>query len=261
MGQIKINVWNGFYACTKEVGGTGARCRGNILTCPAHSRNPEKRKNAPMPDHLKFKVELTDEWRDIFKNVEVESRTWSERRMRAARHVEQAEKLGRSTDAFVGQIEKSGEPLPENYHSGSPIFGDKGGLDLVDVTNVETQIRAAGFKLVKASVLVRSGKGRKPPILVLDFNRAEDVEECEFKLWDKFREMLSIPATYAHAWANPREDSGDVVHTLNCVMIDRAQHFPAHHRLEFDPASDGYWIARDVDGNIVGPPPQIATAV
>jgi hypothetical protein len=233
------------YACTKEVAGSGARCRNN-QPCPAHSADPTRWSAAATPTQIQFKIELPFEWRSVFSKVEVEFRDWSERQRRSTQHLLEAEKLGRSTNAFVGQIART-DVAPENFHSGCPVFGDTGGLDRVDISKLEQEIRNAGFVLVTVSILARpTGKVKKPDMLVLHLEKGAAENQFPSFPWDKFRELAATTMTYVHVWANGRQEDGTVVHTVNCVLQENLQHKKAGRTLHFVPDNEGYWVTEPI---------------
>ncbi len=217
------------YACKAGIRGGVARCR-NMAPCPEPSHRDGSAPAAPQPDVVLVKVNLSGGWDPRFAAAGIPlfgrspERSWA----LAAQHRAQAEQLGRNPFA----IRDEGEP--ESADSGCPVFG-KAGAQLVAIKEVVPDLFLAGFRLVgKPHRLARQNK---PPVrLVLEF--AKDGDLFPKFPWALYQELITTCFGQVDVWANPRDQRGEVVHTVNCGRRDDKG--TPSHQIRF---ADGDWDA------------------
>ena len=202
------------YACTGGIRGGVARCR-NMSPCSQH---PNGQPPAPRPDVILVKInlgKLSNPWNQEFDRhgVKMFERSQERALQLSEKHGEQAERLGRDPLAIRRRTEgEENLTYPEAKDSGSPVFGVDG-LTFVNVAEVISDLQVAGFRLTNAYRLARDWK---PPVrLVLEFSNGEKAGVKEFP-WDVLKRLTSETYGKVDVWANPRDDRGLVVHTVNC---------------------------------------------
>jgi hypothetical protein len=179
------------------------------------------------------KANLSDRFRDAFvldENVYVEDRTFGRRRELEGEHVQRAEATGRQ--AYVARSQ-AGEHQPEMADSGCPVFGRDGIVKAqVSVAPLFDELRAAGYTLSRMSVLERTNKR---PVLITEWSSSEALEakklahqffpptDGQLVALDRF---VNAAFDQVHVWANAREESGRVVHTVN--LGARTEAVPQH---------------------------------
>lgn len=200
------------YACTAAVRGI-ARCR-NAVPCPHHTSGALQ---APRPDAIFLKVNLNPKWDQRFADAGIARRDRSMGRagLLSAKHKAAAEVLGRNPYTIREQREGVRPIEPEAVDSGCPVFG-KMGLSGVSILPLAEELEKAGYNLSGAHRLARDWK---PPIrLVLEFSK--DKPRLEHFPWELFRQLISTCFQQVDVWANPINERGEVVHTVNCGKRD-----------------------------------------
>jgi len=203
--------------CKAGIVNGAARCRNlamegsEFCSLPAHQAIDAKA--APMPDVVLLWFSLSDSWVGRFKTfLNVLSRTPRRQRELNKKHIAIAETIGRDPHATRNGI----------VDSGSPVFGAAGIKDHeVWAANVIEDLANAEFFISKALVSEKQiYKGKNvytESRLLIEFRRAGDgFEGAPIELLgDLFAEFGDASFEKVMVWANPPNDKGEVVHTVN----------------------------------------------
>lgn len=225
-------------ACRAAMAGGRARCRN--MNCAVHGPDAPK---APRPDVVLVKFNLNEALDKAFDlaGVHDHNRTIERGNELGAQHEAQAKALGRDATHIrevrgenVAQLAK-----PEAADSGSPVFGIKGLLGGVNLTEVRAELEAAGLRLTSYQRLKRAWKeGDRGPASRLTLEFRKDKEPAEGFPWELLQnEILAFALGKLDLWANPRDHRGLIVHTLNAGG-EKKPLSTAQHTLHF---AEGDW--------------------
>lgn len=217
------------YACiaaTKK----GARCRNFVKVqgtmCPLHQKMVESGKEvrlAPAPDTVLIRFRVNQKW--VAKLREAGVRTQPLRWLqKEQKHVRQAERLSRKPYR-----------LRNIADSGVPVFGPDG-ISRVSMEGLLEYLISVDYRIADAHLLRTIKKAQQMGILVLVLSRQQPAIELPF--FSLLSPLLSSSWGYAHIWANPPQEDGKVVHTVN---LSHRLETPPELELWFD---DGLWAVR-----------------
>lgn len=202
--------------CKAGVDGGTARCRNmamegsDFCSLPAHKDG--KGAVAPTPDVVLTWFKLSEGWAARFR-IFLNTKIRSPRRQRELdkKHVAQAKGIRRSPQ--LGGIRKG------IVDSGSPVFGPAGVTGhRVWAANVIEDLFTAGYFIGNALVTEKQILGRKPEYRLLVEWRLEGEGFAETPsefLGDLFIEFGDAIFEKVLVWANPPNEKGVVVHTVN----------------------------------------------
>ena len=200
-------------SCKAGVDGGAARCRNMAVAgsdyCSLPAHQAEGRKASPSPDVVLLWFGLNKANSASFEEF-LAAKIHTRRQMReiAKRHVVQAEALGRNPNAVRKGV----------IDSGSPVFGADGvkGHRVWAGNTIDT-LGAAGYFLSNAKVVKSQGPHGENSRLLLELRMEGDGFEGTARdfLGDTFADFADCTFGQVRVWANPPNERGDIVHTLN----------------------------------------------
>lgn len=202
------------YAC-QAMTEQGARCRYFVtlplelpenVFCSLHEEKAKEGKVtvAPPPDVILFKFRVNPNWYERLLRSGIELRRISPQGKREMKHIMHAKKYRRAPYRFRGMAD-----------SGTPVFG-KEGLPNVGLSQVWSEILSSGYGVKEIFLSPRAGEPMATLTVVLQqkggffgprINRRE-----------LYRFMFATSFGFAHVWANPPQENGLIVHTVNLVQ-------------------------------------------
>lgn len=195
-------------ACRGATSG-GARCRTMVEgKGRCHHRHE---KDAPAPSKILLKTRVNSKRLERLLAAGIR---WKERNESALdqRHAAQAAALDRKATAIRSKPD-----------SGVPVF-DKNGLQNVEGRNLLPELRNAQFRIQDIHLYQKEDEEMATLVVVLEQRDQSSIvtKEQLIALGDEFGTRWG----HVHVWANPPQEDGNVVHTINCA-----------HRLEGKPAA------------------------
>jgi hypothetical protein len=194
--------------------------------CEFHQRLKREGKEikvAPSPDLVLVKFNLRPKWAQRFEEAGIPRHFPWETDLEA-KHIRQAKEFGREPYRFR-----------EIADSGVPVFGPEGVSDL-SISDLLRELEQAGYKLQDVHIRTRQ---KKFDVLVIPFSR--EIPEGNLTLSEKasqlLKEFLEVCWGLGHIWANPPDDQGRIVHTLN--LSHRKPEGIPRWRLRFE---GGIWL-------------------
>lgn len=190
------------YACIARTA-RGGRCRNKAGTndvCAAHSEAHER---ASPPDVVLLKFSIAPQRAIELELAGVERRPadWVQRE---EQHLAHARTHGREPYRYRDVAD-----------SGVPVFG-KEGLILCSVQSAWDEMIDKGYYLVDLHIIQR--RDRKMDILVLSLSKnGAKLPFPSPRAEEMIRSLIGSGWGYVHVWANPPQEDGTVVHTVNCV--------------------------------------------
>ena len=221
------------YAC-KAATKQRARCRywaeGENGFCSPHERRREAGEmveTAPRPDTVLYKFNLNKTWTERLTRLGVPIKE-QDFVAKEAMHVAHAEKHGRG--AYV---------IRKNVaDSGVPVFGEEG---LVNVSLYEVLKELVDeYEIVDIHIQPRRDRNRQMNVLVVSFSHGENAVTNTEALQELLDFLSSSCWGYCHVWANPPQDDGKVVHTVN--SSHRKENKQPERILRFD---EGLWAEEE----------------
>jgi len=214
------------YACTAKIA-SGARCRNFVMNdgdrfCSQHSAMPRV-EAISQPDTVLYKFNLNETWRKkmVALGVPVKEPNFQQKEQK---HVEHAEQHGREAFRFRKDV----------ADSGVPVFGPKGvqSVSLYEVLQELLEI----YEVVDVHIRPRRDGNRFMSVLVVSFSHGE--KACSnTKAFQELLDFLSSSCWgYTHVWANPPQEDGRVVNTINSSHREEGK--KATNVLRFD---EGRW--------------------
>ncbi|OGZ92568.1 MAG: hypothetical protein A2549_03150 [Candidatus Staskawiczbacteria bacterium RIFOXYD2_FULL_37_10] len=198
------------YACTAATE-RNARCRHWVgdqrakVFCSLHQQRKdagEAVEIAPKPDVALYKFNLNGKWRDKLLELGVPEKD-PDFGAKEAKHVAHAQQFGREAYAIRKEV----------ADSGVPVFGKEG---IQNVSLYETlQDLLAEYEVVDIHIRPRRDGTRWISVLVINFSHGGRSISNQPAL-DTTLEFLSSSCWgFCHVWANPPQDDGRIVHTIN----------------------------------------------
>lgn len=192
------------YAC-KAATERGARCRnwaeGENGFCSFHKGRKDV-EIAPRPDTVLYKFNLNESWSKKLLALGVPEKH-PDFEAKEHKHIQHAQQYDR--DAFRYRKDVA--------DSGVPVFG-KDGLRNVSMYEVLKEL-AAVYEVVDIHIRPRRDGNRWMNVLVVSFSHGEKFISSD----NAFQELLSFLSSscwgYVHVWANPPQEDGRVIHTVN----------------------------------------------
>ena len=193
------------YACRAATKGN-ARCR-NLLDAPGFcAMHPQETAVlSDQPDVVLYKTNVNKKWSARMKELGV-SLKQPDFEKREQQHVAHAIKHGRAPFRFRGKDQPA--------DSGVPVFGQDG-LTMVSLYDLLKEL-AETYNLVDIHLRpTKPGGNQNMEVLVVSFSEGDESNANT----DAFQELLGFLASscwgYCHVWANPPQDDGRVIHTVN----------------------------------------------
>jgi hypothetical protein len=176
---------------------------------------------APVPDKVLVKFNVNPKKCERLSAFGVPIKPVNFDRKNAA-HEAQAQEHGRAAFRYR-----------EVADSGVPVFG-KDGAQNVSLAHVWGELPGKGYAITDIHMLPKS-QGKMMTLVITLEDGAEEPLECSAKLMQELKNLLACAWQYVHVWANPPNEDGKVIHTVN-----------ASHRLDTPPAylldfADGLW--------------------
>ena len=196
------------YACTAATE-RGARCRNiaephGAWMCTQHNSLLAEGKDvlkAPLADTVLFKFNLNNRWRDKLLTLGVPMKA-RDVEAEEAKHVAHAEAFDREAYRYRDVAD-----------SGVPIFG-KEGLQNVSLYEMLQEL-VTTYEVVDIHIKERRDGAKWMSVLVISFSHGQQAERNT----EAFQELLSFLASscwgYVHVWANPPQEDGRIIHTVN----------------------------------------------
>lgn len=209
-------------ACRAGSGTTdGGRCRHMVTgagNCAQHQGNPVAR----APDVVLFKCRLNGNATRYLERIGVPWQQRDDRRL-DAQHRQHAEGVGRSAVAYR-----------QKPDSGVPVF-DRDGAGSVTVDTLWSELERSGYAPVAAHLYQKDGDRHGMAQLSVTF--ACEGDRLDSTVATACLEKLTVACwEHAHIWANPPQDDGHVVHTVN--LAHRQPDATPKYRVAFD---NGNW--------------------
>lgn len=197
------------YACIAALEDRKTRCR-RLVEWPEKFcwQHPEGAEIAPPPDIVLLKPKVNPHWFGLLAK-EIRQLPAGRKEEKIKQHIAQAECLGRDAFALRQGIEDSG----------SPVFGKKG-AEFVNPSNLLQEFLEEGYLLT--NIHGRPARNQPMWILIMGFSRQiERIDSSLLKLMesDLAKAVLGVILGsvwyYCHIWANPPDEKGRIVHTVN----------------------------------------------
>lgn len=221
------------YACTAATAGK-ARCRNLVgedgRFCSLHNHDSDV-PTAPPPVTVLYKFSINESWRQKFMALGVLLKQPNFAK-KEAKHVAHAEAHGR--DAFRYR---------QVADSGVPVFGPDG-LQMVSLAELVKEL-AEKFKVVDIHILPKlpkPGQSVNPmSMLVVSFSHEGQTVNNEKAFWLLMDLLNASCWGKVHVWANPPQEDGRVVHTVNSAH--REENHDPQRVLRF---AEGLWSEEQV---------------
>ena len=198
------------YACTAATE-QNARCRhwaedgdqDDFCSLHADQRDAGKPvKKAEMPNTVLYKFNLNKTWRERLLALGVPEKQ-PNFEAKEAEHVAHAQQYGREAYAIRKNV----------ADSGVPVFGKEG---IQSVSLYETlQDLLAEYEVVDIHIRPRRDGTRWISVLVINFSHGGRSISNQPALDETLEFLSSSCWGYCHVWANPPQDDGRVIHTIN----------------------------------------------
>ncbi|MEK7649897.1 MAG: hypothetical protein AAB367_02990 [Patescibacteria group bacterium] len=215
------------------------RC-GNLMPCREHEMSAEK---APPADGVWLNLPLTPELDCKFAGEGIPLHVLtaaSQRAIQAARR------------EYGGRIGAKTEQRGSEQDQGCKVFG-VGGLAQASIKGLAAELRRAGFDLLTCYRQEKeTDPKRRRHLRVLFVDSPDDeawstyVAEALYNQryrrlpWQIYQEEIeSNGFTHTHVYANPRDEFGNVVHTVNPVAFLPGD-YRARHQIRYN---EGMWGA------------------
>ena len=175
--------------------------------CQPHQKKRAKGKQielAPSPDTILVKFNINPNWTQRFEEAGVPRKIPTEVFLEE-KHIAQARHVARDPYRFRGTAD-----------SGTPVFGDQGASN-VSIIRLIGELQENGYE--PQGVHIRTRTNKKFDVLVIPFSR--EISEGNSislpnKALDLLKEFLRLSCWgYVHIWANPPDEAGKIVHTVN----------------------------------------------
>lgn len=206
------------YACIGALKDGKTRCRRIVELESQYCWEHPGTERAPPPDVILLEPKVNPWWfgklsQEISLNfVSIDE---EKRNKQAQEHIEQAERLNRRPFALRKNKEASG----------TPVFG-KNGAEFVALTELLQEFREEGYLLTE----IHGEPAANPPMVVLTMSFSRHIEQIDpesdqaktmLKLMESdlakvvLRVILRSVWRYCHIWANPPDEKGRIIHTVN----------------------------------------------
>jgi|SRR3989344_3716067 len=219
------------YACKAATKGN-ARCR-NLLDAPGFCATHPEATSAvsEQPDVVLYKTNVNRNWSRKLKELGVPLKQ-SDFEKREQQHVAHAIKHGREPFRFRGKDQPA--------DSGVPVFG-KDGLQEVSLYELLQELTTI-YNVVDIHLRpTKPGGNQNMEVLVVSFSDGEELNTNT----DAFQELMRFLASscwgYCHVWANPPQDDGRIIHTVNSSHREDGK--KPVQAVRFD---DGLWATEPV---------------
>lgn len=197
------------YACIAALEDGKTRCR-RLIEWPEKFcwQHPEGAEIAPPPDIVLLKPKINPRWFGLLAK-EIRELPAGRKKEKIQQHIIQAKGVGR--DAF--SLRKSIED------SGSSVFGKKG-AELISLSGLLLEFLEEGYLLVD----IHGRPAQNQPMLVLTLGFSHQIEQVDPSLLKLAESPLAKAVLgvilgsvwrYCHIWANPPDEKGRIVHTVN----------------------------------------------
>ncbi len=191
------------WACKAATKGN-ARCR-NLLDEPGFcsSHASDNIRESDQPDCVLYKFNVNKKWSAKMKEMGVRLIPF-DFQAREEKHAAHARKFNREPFKFRGEI----------VDSGVPVFG-KDGLQDVSVFELLTEL-ATVYNVVDIHLRpTKPGGNPNMEVLVVSFSDGEEAVGNTDAFQELLRFLTSSCWGHCHVWANPPQDDGRVIHTVN----------------------------------------------
>jgi len=212
-----------WYACTGRTNPYDARCRNQQGHCPAHK---EGHMVAPAPEIVLFRFTVNPNQGQRLETAGIR-RIAVDRNALEQEHVANAVRVGRQAYRYDSEVRHVAD-------AGVRVFGE--GANKVGLLPAWEEMRAAGYMSVDAQ-LMANRKGHMDILTVAASNLCREPRlELSFDARERVNGILNSTWGYVHVWANPRvndtyllqelrveqwadprNDQGYVVHTINSL--------------------------------------------
>ena len=182
----------------------GARCR-NLVRPPADrcAEHQGELETAPKPETILVKFfglkpeEVAGLEKGGVRKVAYKPQTED-------KHRQQAKKLGRDFHAYRKGI----------GDSGTAVFG-KEGARFISITNLISELMD---QYCPADCHIKERPEKQAHVLVVTFSREDKDISLSKEVADKVLDLLTASRVWAKVdvWANPPQENGSIVHTVNC---------------------------------------------
>lgn len=204
---------------------TGARCRFTAVDgsrlCSRHV-NMQGVQLAVWPNRILLKANINERQADKFLGLGV-SEIKQDEQAKEVKHVAQAEEHGREAHRYRQVAD-----------SGVPVFG-KNGAQSVSVEMALQELLVA-YKFINVHLRARRDQNRWMRVLVVVLAR-DGERTVGDALLNALREFYCVSSWgFVHVWANPPQEDGQVVHTVNCSHKEEVATAKSNLRL-----ADGLW--------------------
>ena len=220
------------YACIAATE-TGARCRFFVeeqgTMCSHHQKMKEEGKKvevAPTPNTVLIKLRLNKNWTKKLLLAGIDWKKGTPFRDRDRRHEVEAEKLHRKAYRYRNNI----------ADSGVPVFGSTG-ISQVSISGIATTLYKKRYNVV--AVHLEKGRGQGMNVLILTFRLRDRKISLSKEAIGFLNEFSSSCWGHVHIWANPPQENGKVIHTVN--LAHRQPEESPKFQLIFD---NGLWRAQ-----------------
>ena len=219
------------FACKAATRGN-ARCRNMVSDlgglCSTHSEVPSL-VVSDQPDVVLYKTNVNKNWSKRLKELGVQLKN-PDFEAKEKKHIDHAKRFGREPFKFRGEI----------ADSGVPVFG-KDGLKEVSLYELLQELSTI-YNVVDIHLRpTKPGGNPHMEVLVVSFSDGEEFVGNT----DAFQELMRFLASscwgHVHVWANPPQDDGRIIHTVNSAhRQDGAQ------PKQFVGFDDGRWDVQPV---------------
>jgi hypothetical protein len=176
---------------------------------------------APRPDVVLYKFNINDRWRDRFMALGIKEKT-RDVQADTAKHEAHAAQFGRDAHRYRQVAD-----------SGVPVFGE--GLQGVSLFDLLKELPTV-YEVVDIHIKPRSDGKPNMSVLVISFSNGKPTSANTEAFDELLRFLASSCWGFCHVWANPPQEDGRVIHTVNSSHREADQ--KAKQVLHF---ADGLW--------------------
>lgn len=163
------------------------------------------------PDVILVKFNVNEKWEGRLKEAGVPLKTPDEAALEL-KHMFHALGASQNPYAFRQQI----------ADSGIPVFGKEGARD-VSINGLFAELRSYGY--FPSGVHVRTREDKKFNALVIPFAKPANGNNNTLVITGEtvmglIKEFIAVSWGFVHVWANPPQEDGRVIHTVNLSHRD-----------------------------------------
>ncbi|TET84445.1 MAG: hypothetical protein E3J36_01295 [Candidatus Nealsonbacteria bacterium] len=198
------------YACIASAKG-GARCRATVeklgTFCSFHQKLKEEGRQirlAPKPDVILVRFYLNLDRSQKLEMTGIPRRERLTEVEREEKHINHAKQYGRDPYRYRDKSD-----------SGTPIFGKEGINDLF-LSQTWAELKREGYHLTDIHLKSHT---EKKDVLVAALNYKASEIPLSKQILDELDQLLSSCWGYVRVWADPPNEEGKVIHTVNSSFL------------------------------------------